>query len=216
MKQRRNLSKHNNFTISRGTQVPRNESELKKFYKSFFTEENYRTRTKKALEMAGPLGNEWNRNYVTALRSLGLTVGKQGSLFHEYYQKTKYIHPPEPLPIEGTDRKEWDNADFICWIGLEPWRHRIACAAIRGRDGFPMASVRHYDKHFVHNAKKLKDPSNFLRQFDKDQGFLDNYNIYWTREEAMIIARSTGQLDNVDERVKHLLDGVELFSELLY
>ncbi len=198
--------------------MPRNQDELKQFYESFFTADNYETRCAKAISMVGGFNSESDRRYMVALRSLGLTISDKNSINKSFHKNIKLIHPAKPFHEGGIDkgRPSWFVEDYVSWIGPEAHRHRIACAGLRGKDGYVMACVRHYDQHITHNARNLRNPENYMRQFDKDQGFLDNYNIYWTREEAFIIAKAAGQLDVVDDRVEHLLKGKELFSELLY
>lgn len=85
---------------------------------------------------------------------------------------------------------------------------RIVCAAIRSRFGSILTSIRHYDIT-MHNAiRKMKYPEEF---YDRaEQGFVDQFGKFYTREEAYILAKKNNQIIR-DHDIED-----ELFSEHLY
>lgn len=91
---------------------------------------------------------------------------------------------------------------------------RVVCAAIRAADGELLLGVRHYDRlmraviaggHFV----------KFMHRHDPDQGFVDQFGVYMTREEAFQVALAAGQIIH-PEACGEGLDGPKLYSEGLY
>ena len=114
-------------------------------------------------------------------------------------------------------------------------KSRIVCAAIRNELGEIIVGARHYDKH-MHNQidtyTKLKDNmsmmcicglANYTHEEVKnywkspspgkriEQGFVDQHNTFYTREEAWIIASNN---DQIIRRIPGC-DGT-LYSENLY
>lgn len=74
-----------------------------------------------------------------------------------------------------------------------------------------IASARHYDPLMVEHLERYRSLGLELGTcYGDNQGFIDQYRNYWTREEAWIIAEHAGQ---IWRRVAN--DG-ELFSENLY
>lgn len=109
----------------------------------------------------------------------------------------------------------------ICWQPA-PWvdvhtkfKRRIVCAANRYelKEGghIIVPSVRHYSKEHHHIIDRLPIVSEYVG--GDDQGFVDQYSNYWTREEAVIIAKHAGQLNTVRKKTG---PANELFSEDLY
>lgn len=74
-----------------------------------------------------------------------------------------------------------------------------------------IASSRHYDVLMVEHIERYRELGLELgHAYGDNQGFIDQYRNYWTREEAWVIALHAGQIRN---RVSG--DG-ELYSENLY
>ena len=88
---------------------------------------------------------------------------------------------------------------------------RIVCAALRNNTtGALLMSVRHFDNH-THDF--LCSISEFERKTwtTPEQGFVDNFGNFLTREEAWVVAEKAGQII-----YRCGGDGVKLFSENLY
>ena len=97
---------------------------------------------------------------------------------------------------------------------------RIVCAANRYGD-IVIPSARHHDKcmntiiqAFGGRAKLLEGIHyTDLDEFRKEQGFIDQYGDYWTREQAMDIVKMNEQ--PIINQAK-IGDGKRLYSEHLY
>lgn len=108
----------------------------------------------------------------------------------------------------------------ICWqhVGGVIFTQRIiVCAATR----YPhldliLPGARHYSPDMNRLVDKLKEhglmPARREQAVGDNQGFIDNFGNYWTREQSLIIATNAGQLEGRD---KCGAEG-ELFSEDLY
>lgn len=108
----------------------------------------------------------------------------------------------------------------ICWQSAywdenQKYQRRIVCAANRFKlkDGRTLIipGARHYSKDMAEVLDVVKPQLVTQQVCDDDQGFIDQYSNYWTREEAMIIATYAGQV--------HIERGgseKELYSEDLY
>lgn len=83
---------------------------------------------------------------------------------------------------------------------------RIVCAAIRNSNGLIICGPRHFDRIMHAQIKNSEDDWG-----KADQGFVDQFGNYLTREEAWIIAEKNNQ---IIRRVGG--DGVRLYSENLY
>jgi len=92
---------------------------------------------------------------------------------------------------------------------------RVVCAAIRSSDGDVLIGIRHYSKDMHQQIKARHDGKKFLRRHDPDQGFVDQYGVYMTREEAFEVAKAANQVIFVEHCGKGL-DGMKLYSEGLY
>lgn len=87
----------------------------------------------------------------------------------------------------------------------------IVCAAMRDRKtGNVVCSVRHWDKltHW------LFDSPEEAREFDDEQGFVDNKYHFLTRQEAWKVAEAAGQIKR--RCGGDTADGGTLYSENLY
>lgn len=92
---------------------------------------------------------------------------------------------------------------------------RVVCAAIRAADGSLLLGIRHYSPDMYDQIYLRTDGNEFLRRHDPDQGFVDQYGVYMTREEAYRVAEAAGQL-LYPEKCGRGLDGPKLYSEGLY
>ena len=104
--------------------------------------------------------------------------------------------------------------EFInyCVDGAEKKRV-IVCAAMRDNNtGNVLCSVRHWDKH----THWLFDSPKEARQFEDEQGFVDNKGNFLTREEAWIVAYDAGQIRYTWNGQSCEKEGGRLYSENLY
>lgn len=103
------------------------------------------------------------------------------------------------------------------WDENQKYQRRIVCAANRFKlkDGGDLVipAVRHYSKDMSAVIKQVEDKLVTRFVVEPDQGFIDQYSNYWTREEALIIATHAGQINTVREKGWPL---DKLFSEDLY
>ena len=85
---------------------------------------------------------------------------------------------------------------------------RVVCSALLNKDGRIVLGPRHFDETMM---KQIKDRPGANSWRDADQGFIDQFGVYLTREEAWEIAIAENQ---VLRRVGG--DNPSLFSENLY
>lgn len=86
---------------------------------------------------------------------------------------------------------------------------RIVCAAVKTKSGKVICGPRHY------NCFCTMSDLGILPSHDpNDQGFVNQYNDFLTREEAVIIAEKQGQFDGGGGKPTKPSD--QLFSEDLY
>lgn len=89
-------------------------------------------------------------------------------------------------------------------------QRRIVCAANRYGEHFMFIGVRHFCPIMRKNMGKANLP--WLREkFGEEQGFIDQYGVFMSREEAYEVAKAAGQ-------IIYRCGGDEgkLFSENLY
>lgn len=86
----------------------------------------------------------------------------------------------------------------------------IVCASIR-QNGIIICGARHFDT-LMHNTIRSLDSSIKLRVNKWEQGFIDQFGKYLSREEAFKIAKENGQEIDMD-RNSH---NYKLYSEGLY
>lgn len=129
-------------------------------------------------------------------------------------------HTPESLLLELKSLSPSLDIPEIChevahWDNNHKYQRRIVSAANRYQllsgEFLVVPCVRHYSKEHHLILEHLPLVTNHV--VDDNQGFIDQYSNYWTREEALIIASHAGQINTVKEKSfpKHLL-----FSEDLY
>jgi len=92
---------------------------------------------------------------------------------------------------------------------------RVVCAAIRSAGGDLLLGIRHYGKDMHEQIDARRDSTRFKHRYDPDQGFVDQYGVYMTREEAYEVAQAAGQIIH-PEACGDGLDGPKLYSEGLY
>jgi hypothetical protein len=95
-------------------------------------------------------------------------------------------------------------------MGTDPTR-RIVCAAIRAADGDVLLGIRHYSEDMHRQIARRFDGSKFTHRNGDDQGFVNTWGEYLTREEAYAVAMANGQI----VRPEACSQGV-LYSEGLY
>ena len=97
------------------------------------------------------------------------------------------------------------------WIPTtQPW---IVCAACRRDDGIIVCGARHFDTLMTGVIRALDAAAGEDRSFfAAEQGFVDQFQRFYTREEAMQLARANDQVINYDD----MLSETALHSEDLY
>lgn len=93
--------------------------------------------------------------------------------------------------------------------------HRVVCAAIRAADGEVLLGIRHYSRDMREQIERRTDGAKFTHRHDEDQGFVDQFGNYMTREQAHRLALQNGQIIH-PEACGQGLDGPKLYSEGLY
>lgn len=87
--------------------------------------------------------------------------------------------------------------------------HVIVCAACRLSDGLIIPGPRHFDATMRNLMRALgRDSQEHYR--DADEGFINQYGHFLTREEARVIAERNGQL------IDRASNGDWLYSEDIY
>jgi hypothetical protein len=92
---------------------------------------------------------------------------------------------------------------------------RVVCAAIRSASGKLVLGIRHYSVDMQDQIAARLDGHEFQHRLDDDQGFVDQYGGFMTREVAYQVALAAGQL-RYPEACGQGLDGPKLYSEGLY
>ena len=92
---------------------------------------------------------------------------------------------------------------------------RVVCAAIRAADGEILLGIRHYSTDMHRQIEQRRDGAKFAHRMDSDQGFVDQFGKYLTREEAYQVAQANGQITR-PHACGEGLDGPKLYSEGLY
>lgn len=94
-------------------------------------------------------------------------------------------------------------------------QRRVVCAAIRAADGELLLGIRHYSPDMHRQIDMRTDGHKFKTRHDEDQGFVDQWGKWMSREEAYWVAKDTDRLAFPDE-CGDGLDGPKLYSEGLY
>jgi len=93
---------------------------------------------------------------------------------------------------------------------------RVVCAAIRAADGSVLLGIRHYSIDMHRQIGARKDGAKFAHRLDADQGFVDQFGLFLTREQAYRVADAAGQIVRPEACGKGLDGGPKLYSEGLY
>lgn len=92
---------------------------------------------------------------------------------------------------------------------------RVVCAAIRAADGSLLLGVRHYSRDMHEQIRQRRDGHCWVHRHEDDQGFVDQYGVFMSREEAYRVAEAAGQITH-PEACRHGQNGPKLYSEGLY
>jgi hypothetical protein len=71
---------------------------------------------------------------------------------------------------------------------------RVVCAAIRAENGDVIVGIRHYSTDMHYQIRNRPDGRRFENRHDDDQGFVNTWGEYLTREEAYVVAKHNGQI----------------------
>lgn len=90
-------------------------------------------------------------------------------------------------------------------------QNRIVCAANQYTDGTLIVGARHFDSVMRATLEKINPDLSYWKKLGHEQGFIDKFGKFHSREEAHKIAEAAGQI------VRRCGgDEEELFSENLY
>ena len=87
---------------------------------------------------------------------------------------------------------------------------RVVCAANLMKDGTLILGARHWDTMMRRTFALIYRGEKSEWEMERDQGFIDQWGNYLTREEARVIAEKQKQL------IERASDGVALYSEDIY
>lgn len=92
----------------------------------------------------------------------------------------------------------------------------VVCAACRYGD-LIICGARHFDKVMHSQIRQMREDKlfDFEAAGRAEQGFIDQYGVFMSREEAFEVAKAAGQL-NVRRLKTPYPESTELFSEDLY
>lgn len=91
-------------------------------------------------------------------------------------------------------------------------RQRVVCAANRYGD-LIVCGARHHDKIMNKQIAILKALGREMKPTKGYQGFIDQYGVFMSREEALIIAKESGQ---PFDQERNSGNGKVLYSEGIY
>lgn len=101
------------------------------------------------------------------LRAHGLDIGTPSQLSDVFRQGVAWGLKAD-RPAQTMDRSE----------------RRVVCAAIRAADGEVLLGIRHYSEDMHYQIGIRRDGDDFKRRHDEDQGFIDQWGAFMSREEA--------------------------------
>ena len=90
-------------------------------------------------------------------------------------------------------------------------QRRVVCAAIRADNGGLLLGIRHYSADMHAQLAQRLDREQFYHRHDSDQGFVDQWGVFMTRDEAYAVAMAAGQIIR-----PQACQGEQLYSEALY
>lgn len=99
------------------------------------------------------------------------------------------------------------------WQPPENVTVRIVCAANKTKDGLIIAGARHWDDIMREVALRVYPGDRSVFGTDTEQGFIDQWDRFYTREEAMKAIQVSGQPIDVEGNMHYT---TQLFSEGLY
>jgi len=100
--------------------------------------------------------------------------------------------------------------DYWTKNGIEKPQQIVVCAANRHKDGLMLVGARHWDRVMVAQFKLINTFN--VKPTDFEQGFINQFGEFLTREEALVIVMENGQPFNAERNGSK----TELFSEGLY
>jgi hypothetical protein len=90
----------------------------------------------------------------------------------------------------GPERKAVESGTRDAPIG-----RRVVCAAIRAANGELVLGIRHYSADMrIQLAMRTDEGRPFMNRSGDDQGFVDQFGEYMTREEAFVVAVAANQI----------------------
>lgn len=92
---------------------------------------------------------------------------------------------------------------------------RVVCAANKLPGEILLIGARHWDQHMVRQLKILKSAGYEFYVGSEEQGFIDQFDNFLTREEAWKIAKRQNQIIRICSDPIETENGM-LFSENLY
>ena len=93
----------------------------------------------------------------------------------------------------------------------QPIQRRVVCAAIRNCKGEIICSARHYDSLMHSQINASNSLEAWKQKSSVEQGFIDQWDVWMSREEALLVATAAGQIIR-----RCGGDKKQLFSENLY
>lgn len=95
-------------------------------------------------------------------------------------------------------RDEMDEEHWIKFAESSPKQRRIVCAACRvqiGEQTLVVLGARHMDRRMTRNLEAM-GWSKYVRRrrADIEDGFIDQYGVFHTREDAWVIAETANQI----------------------
>ena len=153
------------------------------------------------------------------------TVAQQtAELMEEHARINERYSPDDGVSWFGTRRQlvtkyYAESLPSICWQEVSEkirTQRVIVCAALRYPDlDLVIPGARHYSPDIGRLLDRLEKFGVMTKKKQQvvgdNQGFIDNFGNYWTREEALIIAKAASQV-NPDKCGREN----ELYSEDLY
>ena len=116
------------------------------------------------------------------------------------------------LPDSYLTLVRWDNRNLQVQNPSQP---AIVCAAVRSAtSGAIHASPRHFDAICAASIRNATNPLDFEQEVEWEEGFLDQFGTFYSRQAAWIVAVNASQIMRRcggDEA-----DGGTLYSENLY
>lgn len=97
--------------------------------------------------------------------------------------------------------------DYWTKSGIEKPQQIVVCAANRLANGVIICGARHWDKIMRAQAEAMG-----VKGGNEEQGFIDQFGDFLTREQAMGIVKQSGQRFDIDRNS----GDTTLFSEGLY